>query len=133
MKKLTLVLFVLSLPSLTFATDYVISTNTTRQDEILNQHRVILNTATCSAARLPESCTQAQARAVTPGVNVYSSVGDYITRYHGPVILATAKAEIAASEAQALCRWWNNTTTSRAMQDGVCTTIGLSAGCEVCN
>lgn len=133
MKRLVLaVIAVVTIASLAWATDYTISTTLARQDQILNQHRVILNTGTCSAARLPASCTQAQARAVTPGANVYTTTADYITRHHGPKMLAEAKAEIAATEAQALCRWWNDTATSRAEQDGVCTTVGLSAGCELC-
>lgn len=132
MKRLLCLLFLLAVPAL--ATDYTISTGTARQDQILNQHRIILNTATCAAAALPANCTQVQARAKNPGANVYTTTADYIQRHHGPVILANAKAEIAASEAQALCRWWNNTaTTTRAMQDGVCTSIGLAAGCELCN
>jgi hypothetical protein len=133
MRKLLAVLAVLVFAAVAYATDYTLSTTTTRQDEILNQHRVILNTATCAGARLPSSCTQAQARAVTPGVNVYTTTADYITRYHGPKILAEAKAEIAANEAQALCRWWNGTGTTRAAQDGICTAVGLAAGCELCN
>jgi hypothetical protein len=132
-RSLYAVLAVFALASLAWATDYTISTGTARQDQILNQHRVILNTDTCSAARLPANCTQAQARAVNPGANVYTTVADYIQRYHGPKILAEAKADIAAHEAEALCRWWNNSTTTRAAQDGVCTAIGLTAGCELCN
>jgi hypothetical protein len=132
MKKL-FALAVLLVASAAFATDYTVSTSTARQDQILNQHRVILNSETCASVSLPANCTQAQARAKNPGLNVYTTVQDYIQRYHGPTILASAKAGIAASEAQALCRWWNGATTTRAQQDAICTAIGLSAGCEVCN
>ena len=133
MKRLLAFLSVLAFAAVAYATDYVVSTTTARQDQILNQHRVILNTDTCTSARLPASCTQAQARAVNPGANVYTTVADYITRHHGPKILAEAKADIAAHEAQALCRWWNGATTTRTAQDGVCTQVGLAAGCELCN
>jgi len=131
-KNLLIVLAVFAFAAVVYATDYTVSTTTARQDEILNQHRVILNTTTCAAARLAPSCTQAQARAVTPGVNIYTNTADYIQRYHGPKILAEAKAGIAEYEAQALCRWWNNTTTTRSAQDGVCTAVGLAVGCELC-
>lgn len=131
MKKLFLVAICLLAVPL-FATDYTVSTSTARQDQILNQHRVILNTETCASVQLPPSCTQAQARAVTPGVNIYTTVADYIQRHYGPTILATAKAGIAANEARALCLWWNGATTTRPAQDRVCIEAGLAANCEVC-
>ena len=126
---------VLSLAVLVWATDYTVtlSTGNARQDQYLNTHRLNLNADTCAAAHLPSNCTQAQARARTPGVNIYSSIEDYIQRYWGPQILAAAKADQAEREAHAFCRWWNNSNTTRAQQDAVCTAIGLEDNCELCS
>lgn len=128
MKKL-LPLALLLVAALANAGSYTITT-TTAQDTRLERQRVRMNKATCASANLPASCTQAQARNVIPGVNVYSSVQDLIDRYILAGFLQGLQSSDASDDHDQFCSWFKSATT--AQQNSACALAGLPNGCEIC-
>lgn len=127
MKKLALGLVLIAATAL--AGSYTLNT-TTAQDNRLERQRLRLNKATCAAAQLPPTCTQAQARQRTPGVDVYSSVADMLDRKVLAEYLAGLKNADTADDAQQFCAWFKAATV--AQQNSACALAGLPNGCEIC-
>jgi hypothetical protein len=103
-------------------------TTTAAQDTRLERQRVRINKATCERLSLPAACTQAQARNVEPGVDVYNSIEDFLDRNVLKSYLASLKgADTADDAAQAAALWVLKTD---AEKNAVCALIGLPANCE---
>lgn len=105
-------------------------TTTTVQDNRLERQRVRLNKATCLMVSLPASCTQAQARAKQPGLNIYSDVTDLITRYIMANYFDQLKQADTSDDAAQFCSWFKSATT--AQQNSACALAALPNGCEIC-
>jgi len=122
-----LVLAVLLAAATAFAGTYTITTNTA-QDNRLERHRVRVNKATCESVGLPANCTQAQARNVTPGTNVYSTAADMVDRLIVGGFLNGLKAVDTSDDAvQAAAAWVAMNDTQK---NAVCALLGLPNGCE---
>lgn len=129
-KLLIIAAFLVAVP--TFATDYTISTPGAPADALLEGMRVAVNGATCESVGLLPTCTQAQARARNADLNVYTTIADMLQRYVYRDLIIKAREIKVQWEASSLCRWWNLPSTSAAAKNGVCTTVGMSAGCDLC-
>jgi hypothetical protein len=125
MKRLAILL--LLLPALAFAGTYTLTT-TAAQDTRLERQRVRINKQTCERLGLPGTCTQAQARNVEAGVDIYSSVQDFLDRNVLKSYLAGLKNADTADDAQQAAALWVLKTD--AEKNAVCAAIGLPAGCE---
>jgi hypothetical protein len=103
-------------------------TTAAAQDTRLERQRVRINKQTCERLGLPGTCTQAQARNVEAGVDIYSSVQDFLDRNVLKSYLAGLKnADTADDAAQAAALWVLKTD---AEKNAVCALIGLPANCE---
>jgi hypothetical protein len=123
-----LILAVLLLPALALAGTYTLTT-TAAQDTRLERQRVRINKQTCEQLGLPGTCTQAQARDVEPGVDVYSNVQDFLDRNVLKSYLAGLKnADTADDATQAAALW---VLKSDAEKNAVCASVGLPNGCEI--
>jgi hypothetical protein len=123
-----LILAVLLLPALALAGTYTLTT-TAAQDTRLERQRVRINKQTCERLGLPGTCTQAQARDVEPGVDVYSNVQDFLDRNVLKSYLAGLKnADTADDATQAAALW---VLKSDAEKNAVCASVGLPNGCEI--
>jgi hypothetical protein len=122
---LTLLAIILAAPL--SAGTYTITT-TAAQDARLERQRIRVNTATCASVALPANCTQAQARDVTPGLDVYSSIGDMLDRQTIKGLIAWLKEIDTRDDAeQAKALWAAMTDTQK---NAVCASLGLPNGCE---
>jgi hypothetical protein len=127
MKKLLTLVLILA-ASVASAGTYTLTT-TAAQDTRLERQRVRVNKQTCERLGLPGTCTQAQARNVETGVDVYSNVQDFLDRNVLKSYLASLKgADTADDAAQAAALWVIKTDTDK---NAVCTLMGLPAGCEI--
>ena len=130
MKKiLALVSTFLLVAAVALAGSYIITTNT-GQDNRSERDRVRRNKVTCAGVGLPGTCTQAQARAKNPGVDIYSDVQDLYNR----VVIksytdALKQADTSDDEAQ-FCTWFKAATV--AQQNSACALASLPNGCEIC-
>lgn len=106
-------------------------TTSAAEDNRLAKNVARLNKVTCANAGLTVGCTQSQARAVTPGVDVYSDSLDYLQR--GPLsdLLKNLKNADNADDLTVFCGWWLN-TSNQTQRNTHCTDAGLPAGCELC-
>jgi len=128
-QKRLLALVALLAATVVYAGSYTIST-TTAQDGRLERHRLRTNKATCASAALPADCTQAQARKVILGVNIYADVADMIDRLILKGFLDGLKAQDTSDDAQQFCTWFRAATV--AQQNSACALAGLPNGCEIC-
>ena len=125
MKKFFLLTFLFTSPVL--AGTYTVTT-TTAQDTRAERQRVRVNKATCASVSLPASCTQAQARAVTPGLDIYSSVQDMVDRTLLRDWLNNLKSADTSDDAiQAQAAWVAMNDTQK---NAVCALLSLPNGCE---
>lgn len=126
MKK-SLALIVLLVAAVASAGTYSITTNASN-DARLERHRQRVNKATCQSVNLPASCTQAKARNVQPGVDVYSDVQDMVDRLIvGGFLKGLKAADTSDDAAQAAAAW---AAKSDADKNAVCALLGLPSGCE---
>jgi hypothetical protein len=126
MKRLLFLLCIL--PTLALAGTYTLTT-TAAQDTRLECQRVRVNKQTCERLGLPGTCTQAQARNVEAGVDIYASVQDFLDRNVLKSYLAGLKnADTADDAAQAAALW---ALKSDAEKNAVCASVGLPNGCEI--
>lgn len=126
MKKI-LTLVVLLIAALASAGSYSVTTNAA-QDARLERHRNRVNKATCEAAGRQAGCTQAQARAMNPGAEIYSDVQDMIQRLIIKGFTDGLKSQDTSDDAaQAAAAW---AAKSDADKNAVCALLGLPAGCE---
>ena len=122
-----LAIAILLVAAIAEAGSYTVTTGAA-QDTRLERHRVRVNKATCQSVNLPANCTQAQARNITPGVDVYSDVSDMINRLIiGGFLNGLKAADTADDAAQAAAAW---TAKSDADKNAVCALLGLPNGCE---
>jgi hypothetical protein len=128
MRKLIAALAILILPALALAGTYTLTT-TAAQDTRLERQRVRINKQTCERLNLAPTCTQAQARDVEPGVDVYSSVQDFLDRNVLKSYLAGLKNADTADDAEQAAALWALKTD--ADKNAICAAYGLPAGCEV--
>lgn len=130
MKKILAVLAVLAAAT-AFAGTYSVTT-TTAQDNRLEKQRVRLNTASCAAANLPSSCTQAQCRNVVAGCDIYSNVQDLIDRNIVTNYANSLKTNDTRDDQTQFCTFWNAPTTTLAQRNAICAASALPNGCELC-
>jgi len=122
-----LVLAVLLAAATASAGTYSVTTNAA-QDTRLARQLTRVNKATCAGVGLPGTCTQAQARAKNPGVDVYANVQDMLERLVVKNYTDNLKnADTSDDAAQALAAW---TAMNDTQKNAVCTLLGLPAGCE---
>jgi len=122
-----LVLAVLLAAATAFAGTYTINTNAAN-DTRLARHLTRINKATCSSVSLPASCTQAEARAKQPGLNVYSNVQDMLDRLIvGGFLDGLRNVDTSDDAVQAAAAWVAMNDTQK---NAVCALLGLPAGCE---
>jgi hypothetical protein len=120
-------LFLLLVAASASAGTYTVTTNAVN-DARLARQLARVNKATCASVNLPASCTQAQARAVTPGLDVYSNVADMIDRTILRDFLANLKnADTSDDAIQAAAAWAAMNDTQK---NAVCALLGLPNGCE---
>lgn len=120
---------VLLIASVVFAGTYSVTTNA-KQDERMEKERTRINKAECKAAQLPNSCTQAQCRAVNPNCNIFSDVADLIDRKVVKDYADGLKQKDTADDQVQFCEYW--TTATVAQRNATCATAGLPNGCELC-
>jgi hypothetical protein len=130
MKKL-LTLVVLLVAAAAFAGTYSITT-TAAQDNRLEKQRVRLNEASCLAAELPKTCTQAQCRNVNPGCDIYSNIGELIDRNIVKNYVDSLKTTDTRDDQTKFCDFWNAPSTTIAQRNAVCAASALPNGCELC-
>jgi len=126
MKKL-LTLAVLLVAAVATAGTYSVTTNTAN-DNRLTRHLARVNKATCASVNLPADCTQAQARDVVAGIDVYSNVQDMVDRLIvGGFLRGLRAADTVDDAAQAQAAWM---AKNDAEKNAVCALLGLPNGCE---
>lgn len=130
MRKLILALALVLLAAPVSAGTWTVTTNGT-QDNRLDRARKRVNADTCTRLGLPATCTQSQARAVVPGTDVYSDVGDFCDRFVVQTYYATLKDLADASDVADAKAAWD--AMSNAQKNAVCAafTPPLGNGCLV--
>ena len=126
MKKLFTLGFLL-IAAVVSAGSYTINTSAAN-DTRLARHLARVNKATCASVGLPADCTQAQARNVQPGLDVYSNVQDMVDRLIVGGFLKGLKAADTSDDAEQAKALWDAKTD--AQKNAVCAAIGLPSGCE---
>ena len=129
MKKTLALVALLLVAALAQAGSYTVTT-TSPQDNRLEKQRVRLNKATCAGVGLPGTCTQAQARAKNPGVDVYSDVADMLNRKVIKDYTDALKQADTSDDEQQFCAWFKAATV--AQQNSACALASLPNGCEIC-
>ena len=130
MRKLLLAIIALSLPALASAGTCNLTTSA-GQDTRLERDRVRKNKQTCASVSLPPSCTQAQARAVNPALDIYSDACDMIDRRLIREYVQGLQGTDTGEDQPALCNWWNAGTTTQVQRNADCQKVGLPNGCDL--
>jgi hypothetical protein len=126
MRKL-IALVILSAASVASAGTYTVNTNAS-QDTRLARQLNRLNKATCASVGLPANCTQAEARAKQPSLDVYASVTDMLDRaIVGGYLSGLKSADTQEDAVQAAAAWVAMNDTQK---NAVCALLGLPNGCE---
>jgi hypothetical protein len=96
----------------------------------VDRQRLRLNKRTCEGLGLLATCTQAEARAIDPAANVYSSHSDYIDRVLVKDWTTRLKGIDTDEDTKAFCAWFK--AAAVAEQNAACALAALPNGCELC-
>jgi hypothetical protein len=136
MKKLLLLLVLLAAPS--FAQEAYTVNATASQVQVLDYARTTYNARICAAAQLPATCTQAQYNAANPTspatiyANSQAGRQAFLIAQWIAEDFRTAKTRLVADNKAAQCTYWNDPARTLTEKNAMCTSAGLSAGCDLC-
>jgi hypothetical protein len=128
MRRYCLVGMILLSPVIATAGTYTVST-TAAQDTRLDRARLRVNAETCASVNLPASCTQAQARAINPALDVFSDIEDFITRFLLKNAVQDLKRQQDGSDRADFCVAFN--AASPSAQAAACSAVSATA-CVPC-
>jgi len=92
--------------------------------------RTLKNTATCASVGLSANCTQTQARALNPNLNIYTDNQDYLVRSVVANAFQDLSTQVTVNDAAAFCVGFK--AANQTTKDSICTATGQSAGCAPC-
>jgi hypothetical protein len=130
MRRLFLALIALSLPAMAVAGTCNLTTSA-GQDTRLERDRLRKNKQACASVGLVATCTQAQARALNPALDIYSDVCDMVDRKLIREYVQGLQGTDTGEDQPALCAWWNAPTTTQAQRNADCAKAGLANGCDM--